>query len=130
MKNPRQGHHETHKTHEKEIRRGAACCAKGAPALFDSLFVYLVCFVVSRPVRSQSSFASLRVFRGSRSSQSGFALVITVVLLALLVLAVYSLATLSRVGADVSATGNYHVQARQHALLGRVVALPTRLCRY
>lgn len=51
-------------------------------------------------------------------AESGFALVITVVLLALLVLAVYALSTLSRVGADVSATGNYRVQARQHALLG------------
>lgn len=50
--------------------------------------------------------------------QSGFALVITVVLLALLVLVVYALSTLTRVGADVSATGNYQTQARQHALLG------------
>ena len=68
-----------------------------------------------------SSFASLRIpwvktFR--RNPRSGFALVITVVLLALLVLVVYALSTLSRVGADVSATGNYQVQARQHALLG------------
>lgn len=54
----------------------------------------------------------------SKSSRSGFALVITVVLLALLVLVVFALSTLSRVGAEVAATGNQQVQARQHALLG------------
>lgn len=50
--------------------------------------------------------------------QSGFALVITVVLLALLVLVVYCLSALSRVGTDLSISGGYQLQARQHALLG------------
>jgi hypothetical protein len=44
--------------------------------------------------------------------------VLTVVLLALLVLVTYALSVLSRVGSDVAATGNYQVQAREHALLG------------
>jgi hypothetical protein len=44
--------------------------------------------------------------------------VLTVVLLALLVLVTYALSVLSQVGAGVAATGNYQVQAREHALLG------------
>ncbi len=48
---------------------------------------------------------------------SGFALIITIVLLALLVLVVYCLSALSRVGTEISASGAYQVQARQHALL-------------
>lgn len=67
---------------------------------------------------ARSGVASLRVLRGSTSSPSGFALVLTVVLLALLVLVTYSLSVLSRVGSDVAATGNYRVLAREHALLG------------
>lgn len=43
---------------------------------------------------------------------------LTVVLLALLVLVTYALSVLSRVGSEVAATGNYQVQAREHALLG------------
>ena len=54
----------------------------------------------------------------TRHPQSGFALVITLLLLGLLVLVVYCLSALSRVGTDISASGAYQVQARQHALLG------------
>ena len=63
-------------------------------------------------------FASLRVLRGEKSAESGFALVITVLLLGLLVLVIYCLSALSRVGTDISASGTYATQARQHALLG------------
>jgi hypothetical protein len=52
------------------------------------------------------------------SRNSGFALVITVLLLGLLVLVVYCLSALTRVGTDISASGVYQTQARQHALLG------------
>lgn len=62
-------------------------------------------------------------------TERGFALVITLVLLALLVLAVYALSALSRVGAEVSATGTYQMQARQHALLGLGQALGALQCQ-
>lgn len=58
-----------------------------------------------------------------KANSRGFALVLTLALLALLVLALYSLSALSRLGAQVAATGGYHAQARQHALLGLGVAL-------
>lgn len=51
-------------------------------------------------------------------SRAGFALVVTVLLLGLLMLVVYGLSALGRVGMEISASGTYQVQARQHALLG------------
>ena len=68
-------------------------------------------------------FASLRVFRGPNSDQSGFALVLTLVLLALLVLTVYALSALGKVGSEVAASSIYQTQARQNALLGLNTAL-------
>lgn len=53
----------------------------------------------------------------------GFVLVLTLALLSLLVLALYALSSLTRVGTQVAETSGYHVQARQHALLGLGVAL-------
>ena len=53
----------------------------------------------------------------------GFALVFTLALLSLLVLAVYALSGLTRVGGQIASTGQYQVQARQHALLGLSLAL-------
>jgi hypothetical protein len=53
----------------------------------------------------------------------GFALVLVLALLALLVLAIYALGVATRIGTQIAASGEYQVQARQHALLAFDVAL-------
>ena len=58
-----------------------------------------------------------------KTDTRGFALVLTLALLAFLVLALYALSALTRVGTQMTATGGYQTQARQHALLGLGVAL-------
>lgn len=138
MSNPNPGKAFAHETHEKhEISTSALPTEiaksqrKNTRERLDSisfLFVTFVCFVGtqligSRSTRAGSSFASLRVFRGPKSGQSGFALVITLVLLALLMLTVYALSALGRVGSEVAATSVYQTQARQNALLGLDTAL-------
>ena len=63
------------------------------------------------------------ISRGTCARQHGFALVITLALLAVLVLSLYALSGLTRVGGQISSTGKYQVQARQHALLALNMAL-------
>jgi len=70
------------------------------------------------PTCFSSRLRALRVKPSGSNGQSGFALIITVLLLGLLVLVIYGLSALGRVGTDISASGTYQTQARQHALLG------------
>jgi len=58
-----------------------------------------------------------------RVYDSGLALVLVLSLLSLLVVAAYAISLIGKVDAEIGATGAYHLQARQNALLGLRIAL-------
>jgi len=60
----------------------------------------------------------LRLPRADRSGESGFALVLVLSLVAILVVAAYAISLIGKVDGELAATDTYHLQARQHALLG------------